>query len=51
MNVLIGFLLVRNLFLGMRPSKNIKKSDIKILVHTPIAYKKDVFDTIPFFEA
>jgi len=33
MDSLVGF--VRSLFLGIRPSKNIKKSDIKILVYTP----------------
>jgi len=32
MDALIDFLFVGSLFLSVRPSKNIKKSDIKILV-------------------
>jgi len=35
MDGLIHFLFVRSLFLGIRLSKNIKQSDIKILVYTP----------------
>jgi len=38
MDGLIDYLFVRSLFLGIRPSKHIKKSDIKILVYTPILY-------------
>jgi len=33
---LIDFVFVRSLFLGIPPLKYIKKSDIKILVHTPM---------------
>jgi len=36
MDGLINFLLVRNLFSGIGPSKKVVKSDIKILVYTPI---------------
>jgi len=32
MDDLIDFLFVRSLFFGIRPSKNIKKSDIELLV-------------------
>jgi len=34
MDGLIDFIFVRRLFLGIPPSKNIQKSDIKILVYT-----------------
>jgi len=36
MDGLIDFLFVRSLFLGIRPSKTMNKSDIKILVYNPI---------------
>jgi len=36
MDGLIEFLFARSLFLGIPPSKNIIKSDIKILIYTPI---------------
>jgi len=36
MDGLIDFLFVRRLILGIRPSKNIKKSDFKILVYTTV---------------
>jgi len=35
MDGLIDFIFVRSLFLGVRISKNIKKSEIKILVYSP----------------
>jgi len=40
MDGLIDFLFVRSLFLDIRPSKNINKSDIEILVYTPFGNQK-----------
>jgi len=40
MDGLIDLLYVRSLFLGIRPSTNIKKSDTKILAYTPIVRRE-----------
>jgi len=42
MDGLIDFLFVRSLFLGIRPSKNIKKSDIRLSLHPITAHNMGI---------